>query len=182
MGYSPNLTEDSGVGPQETKVCDIPYEVAKDNNMQHDGGIIETAMKEFNEENQIPKKRPMKQQWGPVIPIRRSSRNLDTGKTMLDKAQEAKRKWNLEDKTSNLPKSSSLSKPILLSIAKDIGLELGDGNPDIVDKMLELDPSRNAASKLYCNIASCSKDTAPRKKCADHEVSTSVSISSPNKC
>jgi hypothetical protein len=150
--------------------------------MQHDGGIIETAMKEFNEENQIPKKRPMKQQWGPVIPIRRSSRNLDTGKTMLDKAQEAKRKWNLEDKTSNLPKSSSLSKPILLSIAKDIGLELGDGNPDIVDKMLELDPSRNAASKLYCNIASCSKDTAPRKKCADHEVSTSVSISSPNKC
>jgi hypothetical protein len=34
MGYSPNLTEDSGVGAQETKVYDIPYEVAKDNNMQ----------------------------------------------------------------------------------------------------------------------------------------------------
>lgn len=42
-----------------------------------------------------------KQQWGPVILLRRSSRNIDDGRTMMEKAQEAKRKWNMEENASN---------------------------------------------------------------------------------
>lgn len=42
-----------------------------------------------------------KAKWGPVLPLRRSTRHLEDGKTMMDKAQEAKRKWNLDDNTGN---------------------------------------------------------------------------------
>lgn len=89
----------------------------------------------------------------------------------------------MEDKTGNLPRSSTLSKPILLSIAKDTGLEVEDGNPDIVDKMLELDCSRTAASELNCKFPSCSKDTSPGKEtCSEIASSSNVIIISPNNC
>jgi hypothetical protein len=59
-------------------------------------------------------------------------------------AQDFKRKWNLEDdkgitnKTSKIP---SISKDLLNSVAKDIGVLVEDGSP-IMDKMVELDNSR----------------------------------------
>lgn len=41
---------------------------------------------------------------------------------MMDKAQEAKRKWNLEDRIGK-SKTSQVSKSLLLSAAKEIVLE-----------------------------------------------------------
>lgn len=95
------------------------------------------------------KKKGGKQRWGPVMPLRRSTRNLDTGKTMLEKAIEAKKKWDLEDKAGM--KNCKPSKSQILSIAKDIVLEVLDGYPSVADKMLELDDSRTAASKKVCS-------------------------------
>jgi len=94
-----------------------------------------------------------KHKWGLVVPLRRSSRNVDDGRTMMDKAQEAKRKWNLEDRTGN--KSSRVSKSTLLSVAKDIGLDVGDGNPDLLDTMIELDSSGTTANEVNCKNQGC---------------------------
>jgi len=66
------------------------------------------------------KKKMTSKQWGPVIATRRSARNLDNGKTMMEKAQEAKRKWNLDTKTG-MPKTN-ISKSLLISVAKETGL------------------------------------------------------------
>jgi hypothetical protein len=56
-------------------------------------------MQKMETELQKGKKGGKKPKWGPVIPLRRSSRNVDNGKLMMGKAQEAKRKWNLDDRT-----------------------------------------------------------------------------------
>lgn len=37
--------------------------------------------------------------WGPIIATRRSTRNSSNGVPVMDKAQEAKRKWNLDNNT-----------------------------------------------------------------------------------
>jgi len=68
----------------------------------------------------------MKQQCGPVIPSRRSSRLIDSGKTVLENAQDFKRKWNLEDNagiSKNPSKTHVVFKKLLISMAKDIALE-----------------------------------------------------------
>jgi hypothetical protein len=33
-------------------------------------------------------------QWGPIVAERRSKRHVEDGRTMLEKSQDAKRKWN----------------------------------------------------------------------------------------
>lgn len=79
-------------------------------------------------EDQAKAKRSKQKQWGPILPLRRSSKNLDTGKTMLEKAQEAKRKWNLENKAGN----TKISKTLLVNVANEIDVEILDGNPNVV--------------------------------------------------
>lgn len=96
-----------------------------------------------------------KQQWGPVIPLRRSSRNIDDGRTMMEKAQEAKRKWNMEENASNKKLSIVTSAARLLSVAKDIGVVVQDGNPDLVNQMLEVDNKRSKDSMLQCKHIPC---------------------------
>lgn len=103
---------------------------------------------------QKDKKKGGKQQWGPVLPIKRSTKNLDNNKPMMEKAIEVKRKWNLEDRAGT-NKNPKPSKTHLLSIAKDIGLDVLDGNPSVVDKMIELDCSRTPASKKVCSHDKC---------------------------
>lgn len=104
------------------------------------------------------KRAAKKQQWGAVIPLRRSSRNLDNGKIVLANAQDFKRKWNLEDNYGMNPKSSKIpavSKSQLTSIAKKkIGVVIEDGHPD-VDKLIELDISRMADSRKNCSHQGC---------------------------
>ena len=86
------------------------------------------------------KKLNKKQQWGPMIPLRRSSRRVDDGKKVMECAQEFKRKWYLEDNagiSKKPPKPHPVSKNLLLSVAKDIGIDVEDGHP-ILDKMVQL--------------------------------------------
>jgi len=104
------------------------------------------------------KKATKKQDWGPVIPTRRSSRIMDNGKTVTENAQEFKRKWSLEDNTGKTKKSTKLhvvSKHLLLSVAKEVGIDVEDGNP-ILDRMVELDSSRLADMNARCSKTGCS--------------------------
>lgn len=87
-------------------------------------------------------KEKKKNQWGPTISLRRSARLGDDGRLMMEKAQEAKRKWNLEDKTGKNPR---ISKTLLSAVAKEIGLDNLDGNPSVIDSIINLDNSRTAA-------------------------------------
>lgn len=124
-------------------------------------------------ELQKGKKGGKKTQWGPVIPLRRSSTNMDNGKPMMEKTQEAKRKWNLDDKPGNASKTSKISKPLLLSVAKNIDLIVPDGDPDVVESMIQLDCSRNANSKKNCTHSSCSHSVSPGKACLTDKASSS---------
>jgi hypothetical protein len=107
------------------------------------------------------KKATTKQRWGPVIPSRRSSRLMDNGRTVIANAQEFKRKWNLEDNPGKNKKplnSHVVSKEQLITVAKDIGIGIEDGNP-ILDKMIELDSSRIADMKSRCTNSGCSSNS-----------------------
>jgi len=102
-----------------------------------------------------------KNQWGPTIPLRRISRHTKDARLMMEKAQDAKRKWNLDDKTG---KNTKISKPLLIYVAKEIGLVNLDGNPEDIDSMLDLDSSRTAASQLNRKVSSCGSMHGVEKK------------------
>jgi hypothetical protein len=77
-----------------------------------------------------------KKSWGPVVLERRSQRHADDSGTILEKAQEAKRKWNEED-----PKDKTKQQPMhinsvdLVSTSSAIGLTSKDRNP-VEDKVI----------------------------------------------
>ena len=72
---------------------------------------------------------------GPNVTLRRSSRNADDGRTILDKAQEFKRKWNLESNAGiNAKAQNHVSKALLVGV---------DGNPQVLDRMIALDRQRS---------------------------------------
>jgi hypothetical protein len=97
--------------------------------------------------------------WGPVIPQRRSQRNLGDDKTMLEKAQDLKRKHDLED-NKGIKQISSSS---LLSVATEIGLSFEEGNPQTIsmlDNMIALEVSRNNTVIDKCQHDGCSNSSS----------------------
>lgn len=71
-----------------------------------------------------------KKVWGPDIPTRRSKRGTDDGRTMLEKAQDLKRKHALEVKGGMKQTSKPISiKDSLITIAAEFGIISKDGNP-----------------------------------------------------
>jgi hypothetical protein len=119
-------------------------------------------MEKVNQAEDLHKRKVgKKQQWGPVLPLRRSSRNLDDGNTMMDKAQEMKRKWDLGNNEGNKKSYKPISSDHLLSVAKDIGVVIQDGNAGVVSAMLELDSNRSKDCDLHCKHPECcpSSDT-----------------------
>ena len=80
------------------------------------------------DEPEKAKRKNSKSQWGPTVTLRRSSRNIDDGRPVLEKAQEFKRKWNLENNAGNKSKSQNIiSKSLLISVAKDLDVVGMDG-------------------------------------------------------
>lgn len=120
-------------------------------------------LERVKQDDQVKKGRKdkKKQQWGPVIPLRRSSRIVDNGGTMMAKAQEAKRKWNLNDNTGKKSYSNVVSANLLLSVAKDIGIDVMDGNPDLLQNMIDLDDSRSKNYKVECKYKDCCRPAEP---------------------
>jgi hypothetical protein len=67
------------------------------------------------------KKNTKQQKWGPVLPTRRSNSHIDNGKSVMAKAQEFKRKWNLEDNsgiTQKAPKTHRFLKSFLFLLLR----------------------------------------------------------------
>jgi hypothetical protein len=100
-----------------------------------------------------------KETWGPVVVERRSQRYADDNRTILEKAQEAKRKWNEED-----PKGKTKQKPLhinsadLISTAAVIGLTSKDGNPvgdETVRKIVVVEEQKYETAIKNCNADSC---------------------------
>jgi hypothetical protein len=95
-----------------------------------------------------------KENWGPVVVERRCQRYADDNRTILEKAQEAKRKWNEED-----PKGKTKQKPLHINSADliytvvIIGLTSKDGNPigdETVRKIVVVEEQRyETAIKNY---------------------------------
>jgi hypothetical protein len=81
---------------------------------------------------------------------------------MLDKAQEFKRKWNLEGNVGIKSKSQKhVSKSLLISVANDLNIVGVDGNPQVLDRMIELDSQRSLDNNLMENSKVCPKPTNP---------------------
>lgn len=83
---------------------------------------------------------------------------------------ESKRKWNLDGQTGMTSKNPKLNSAHLLSVAKDIGITVVDGNPNIVNDMLQLDSSRMSARELSCDIGSCDKNKDKGKSAIDADI------------
>jgi hypothetical protein len=106
------------------------------------------------------KKRGKKNQWGPNVTLRRSSRNADDGRTILDKAQEFKRKWNLESNAGiNAKAQNHVSKALLVFVAKDLNAVGVDGNPQVLDRTIALDRQRSLDNHLGNNNKVCPNST-----------------------
>lgn len=131
QGSSSVLSLETGGEEEETSTQPTTEDVEK---LKQDDGLSKT-----NRGNS-------KNQWGPSVPLRRSSRLVDDGRIMMDKAQDSKRKWNLDDNPGINSKSQSYVSVVLLqSVAKDIGIAGLDGNPKVLDNMISLDNQRNSA-------------------------------------
>lgn len=97
-------------------------------------------------------KEAKKQTWGPLPTLRRSKRFMDNERTMLEKAQDCKRQYNLEGMQGNNNKAScKTDSATLSSIAHDTGLDLGMAIPFLMlDNMVSLDKARNENFEEIC--------------------------------
>jgi hypothetical protein len=68
----------------------------------------------------------------------------------------------------------------LFSVAKDIGLDIGDGDPNLLDDMIQLDCGRIANSKHFCKHPSCCKELPPGKEPILDVPASSTNIQSNN--
>jgi hypothetical protein len=114
------------------------------------------------DEPEKAKRKGSKAQWCPTVTLRRSSRNIDDGRPILQKAQEFKTKWNLEDNAGIKSKSqNNISKSLLISVAKDLDVVGVDRNPQLLDKMISLDRQRSLDNQVVFNANTCSASTNP---------------------
>ena len=91
--------------------------------------------------------RKKKQVWGLIPAQRKSKRFNDDGRSMLEKAQDYKRKHNLDSMQGNNSKPfSKTNSSTLANIASEIGIISRDGNPlsqSMLDNMVKLDKLRS---------------------------------------
>jgi hypothetical protein len=82
--------------------------------------------------------RGKRNKWGPVQVERRSTRFKNDGRTSLEKAQENKKKMDLEElynKGKNKKPSKNLNSKHLINVASVIGVDLGDGKGTIEENL-----------------------------------------------
>ena len=75
------------------------------------------------------KKRVEKKKYGPIEVERRSTRGNNDGRSVLEKAQEIKRKWYEGDGKGTKPTPTSISSSDLSNVANAIGISNKDGSP-----------------------------------------------------
>lgn len=112
--------------------------------------------------------------WGPVIPKRRSKRNIQDGRTMIEKAQALKEKNNLEIPKGKKPVPTFSNKE-LVDIASKIGLDVDhkmDSSSSKAQQILDIVEDRNSTFTEGCKFVGCnfgysSGELPPEKWCND---------------
>jgi hypothetical protein len=100
-----------------------------------------------------------KQQWGPVVVKEKSRRQAEDGRTIMEKAQDIKRKWNEAETTGKIKqKHLHVSASDLSNLASAIDVVSKDGHP--VSSMLinEIESVESRKSKKHeesCDKSSC---------------------------
>lgn len=74
---------------------------------------------------------------------------MDDGRPVLDKAQEFKRKWNLEDNAGKKKSTVNITTHRLTDIAKEFGITLEDGNVELVKQLIKIDRDRCVTSRVH---------------------------------
>jgi hypothetical protein len=75
------------------------------------------------------KKAPEKNNWGPIEVERIRKRGSNDGRTILEKAQDIKRKWCEGEDKGIKPKTLSVSCSELIHTANVVGISRKDGSP-----------------------------------------------------
>jgi hypothetical protein len=97
-----------------------------------------------------------KTRWGSVQAERRSSRLQQDDRTTVEKAQQLKRKVNMEDNPGKtIISSKNLTSNYLLSVAKSVDIEINTNNSSFINSILELDEGRKQNFLENCNIQEC---------------------------
>ena len=101
-----------------------------------------------------------KKKWGPIEAERKSKRGTNDGRSVLEKAQDAKRRWS-EGITKGKPsKPPPISKPEILCNAKAIGISGKDGSPvndSCISDILAIESNRGICFSDSCNTC-CTVD------------------------
>ncbi|TVU42393.1 hypothetical protein EJB05_08795, partial [Eragrostis curvula] len=96
------------------------------------------------------KKQKKEKVWGPILPCRKSSRNMEDGRTMLEKAQSNKKHRNLERPAkhgnSKVNSFAALDSEYLAHISKTVNLEMGNDMDECVRNIEAI--KANEARKL----------------------------------
>lgn len=97
--------------------------------------------------------------WGPIIADRRSNRLRDDGKTVLEKAQNLKRKVNIEGNTCTTfsDKTFALNFADVLLITKNVDIRIGGDNEGsgALNNIIARDKDRNDSYKENCRDQEC---------------------------
>jgi hypothetical protein len=80
-----NITEDR-VGSQSSSQIDFTMGIVSDLTKGRETDKSEEEIQALEEKVQQRRRGSKKQQWGPIVQTRRSTRNIDNGKTMMEKA------------------------------------------------------------------------------------------------
>jgi hypothetical protein len=149
--------EDTEKSEQATKEVQPDKGSGEDLQMDIERDDQVTKKVDTSKENHAPAVKKRNQKWGPVIPERKSKRNMKDGMTMLEKAQALKEKNNLEAPKGkkHIPTFSSNS---LVDLACKIGLDVdrnADGESRTAQQILEVIEDRKIVFSKGCKVVDC---------------------------
>jgi hypothetical protein len=165
--YSTEVSKETGEAPQAQKSS---VEV---------GELLEEDKSRANRKNRTRKEK----EWGPVVVQRRSKRLAGDSKTVIEKAQEVKRKWNEDPSTGmTTSKSYQINFDDLKLSAVVVGIVGKDGNPikdAIINDMVAVEEKRALSYMSKCDHESCrAVDENPRSCVQGSAIGDSVNNSS----
>jgi hypothetical protein len=123
---------------------------------QREGVLL--AQENYHKEGQEPKeKRLREKQWGPIVVKERHKRHVEDNKTVMEKAQDAKRKWN-EAKGITKQKPSHVTSADLSNTASIIGIVGKDGyhvDSKLIKHLESLEEEKSKAHEERCDQNFC---------------------------
>jgi hypothetical protein len=119
----------------------------------------------------------VKKKWGPILVERRTCRNPQDGRTVMEKAQERKKKVNLDGVAGNAKSYNSfsvLSSSKISSIADTTSIKLGNSATDRVVSSSEIqnkEEARIGNLKEECAVCQSSKldSVSGQEECGGQE-------------